>query len=83
MRGQESGSEHEREADGSAAPATPPPSFGQPSPHVPRTDLTGDEQPYARPAWPEPAPGAAQPWTVPGDDGAPYDWLAEPEHSAP
>ena len=25
----------------------------------------------------------AQPWTVPGDDGAPYDWLAEPEPSAP
>ncbi|WP_162641278.1 hypothetical protein [Streptosporangium sp. 'caverna'] len=50
---------------------------------MPRTDLTGDEQPYVRPAWPEPAPGAAQPWTVPGDDGAPYDWLAEPEPSAP
>ena len=83
MRGQESGSEHEREADGSAAPATPPPSFGQPSPHVPRTDLTGDDQPYNTPAWPEPAPGAAQPWTVPGDDGAPYDWLAEPEAEPP
>ncbi|MFC6897732.1 hypothetical protein ACFQGX_20435 [Nonomuraea dietziae] len=31
MRGQESGSEHERETDGSAAPATPPPSFGRPA----------------------------------------------------
>ncbi|MFI7127692.1 hypothetical protein ACIBQ1_18475 [Nonomuraea sp. NPDC050153] len=32
MRGQEPGSEHDRrEADGSAAPATPPPSFGQTS----------------------------------------------------
>ncbi|GAA2366615.1 hypothetical protein GCM10010404_21420 [Nonomuraea africana] len=39
MRGQESGSEHERETDGSAAPATPPPSFGRPAvrtePNVP------------------------------------------------
>ncbi|MFF5211780.1 hypothetical protein [Streptosporangium sp. NPDC000396] len=83
MRGQESGSEHEREADGSAAPATPPPSFGQPSPHVPRTDRTGDDQPYDPPAWPEPMPGAAQPWTVPGDDGAPYDWFADPEDDLP
>lgn len=78
MRGQESGSEHQREAEGSAAPATPPPSFGQPSPHVLRTDLTGDEQPHSPSAWPEVTPGAAQPWTVPGD-GAPYDWYAQPD----
>ncbi|MEU8381740.1 hypothetical protein [Streptosporangium sp. NPDC048865] len=82
MRGQESGSEHQREAEGSAAPATPPPSFGQPSPHVLRTDLTGDEQPHSPSAWPEAAPGAAQPWTVPGD-GAPYDWYAQPEDDPP
>ncbi|MEU4536431.1 hypothetical protein AB0G15_16350 [Streptosporangium sp. NPDC023825] len=82
MRGQESGSEHQREAEGSAAPATPPPSFGQPSPHVLRTDLTGDEQPHSPSAWPEVTPGAAQPWTVPGD-GAPYDWYAQPEADPP
>ncbi len=82
MRGQESGSEHQREAEGSAAPATPPPSFGQPSPHVLRTDLTGDEQPHNPSAWPEVTPGAAQPWTVPGD-GAPYDWYAQPEDDPP
>ncbi|MEU4404330.1 hypothetical protein AB0F88_07395 [Streptosporangium sp. NPDC023963] len=82
MRGQESGSEHQREAEGSAAPATPPPSFGQPSPHVLRTDLTGDEQPHSPPAWPEVTPGAAQPWTVPGD-GTPYDWYAQPEADPP
>ncbi|MER5647174.1 hypothetical protein [Streptosporangium sp. NPDC002524] len=82
MRGQESGSEHQREAEGSAAPATPPPSFGQPSPHVLRTDLTGDEQPHSPSAWPEVTPGAAQPWTVPGD-GAPYDWYAQPEDDPP
>ncbi len=35
MRGQESGSEHERETDGSAAPATPPPSFGRPTVQAP------------------------------------------------
>ncbi|MGW0591508.1 hypothetical protein [Streptosporangium sp. NPDC002607] len=83
MRGQESGSEHRHEAEGSATPATPPPSFGQPSPHVPRTDLAGDEQPGGPSAWPETDPGAAQPWTVPGDDGAPYDWYAQPEDGPP
>ncbi|MFF5108970.1 hypothetical protein [Streptosporangium sp. NPDC000509] len=82
MRGQESGSEHQREAEGSATPATPPPSFGQPSPHVLRTDLTDDEQPPGPSGWPETAPGAAQPWTVPGD-GAPYDWYAQPEDDPP
>ncbi|MEV4375697.1 hypothetical protein [Streptosporangium sp. NPDC049644] len=83
MRGQESGSEHRHEAEGSATPATPPPSFGQPSPHVPRTDLSGDEQPGSPSPWPEADPGAAQPWTVPGDDGAPYDWYAQPEDGPP
>ncbi|MFG1750560.1 hypothetical protein [Streptosporangium sandarakinum] len=82
MRGQESGSEHEREAERSAAPTTPPPSFGQPSPPVQRTAPSGDDQPYDQSrdpsAWPERAPGAAQPWTVP-DDGAPYDWYADPD----
>ncbi|MFB9678527.1 hypothetical protein [Streptosporangium vulgare] len=47
-----------------------------------RTDLTGDEQPHSPSAWPEAAPGAAQPWTVPGD-GAPYDWYAQPEDDPP
>ncbi|MFJ2030387.1 hypothetical protein [Streptosporangium sp. NPDC087985] len=83
MRGQESGSEHEREAEGSATPATPPPSFGQPSPHVPRTALTGDDQPYDPSAWPEPSPGTAQPWTVPGDGDVPYDWFADPDDGLP
>ncbi|MEU9835434.1 hypothetical protein AB0D67_28200 [Streptosporangium sp. NPDC048047] len=85
MRGQESGSEHEREAERSAAPTTPPPSFGQPSPPVQRTAPSGDDQPYDQSrdpsAWPEQAPGAAQPWTVP-DDGAPYDWYADPDDEA-
>ncbi|WP_423229367.1 hypothetical protein, partial [Streptosporangium minutum] len=50
---------------------------------MPRTDLTGDDQPYDPSAWPVPAPGAAQPWTVPGDGGAPYDWFADPEDEVP
>ncbi|GAA3444038.1 hypothetical protein [Planomonospora venezuelensis] len=80
MRGQETGSESEHETDGSAAPATPPPSFGRPSPSVPQTDPAADEQPHLPPAWPEPKPPLAdQPWTVPVDDGTPYDWLADPE----
>ncbi|WP_436761206.1 hypothetical protein [Streptosporangium sp. V21-05] len=47
-----------------------------------RTDLTGDEQSHGPSAWPEVTPGAAQPWTVPGD-GAPYDWYAQPEDDPP
>ncbi|MGW4958486.1 hypothetical protein ACWEPL_14775 [Nonomuraea sp. NPDC004186] len=47
MRGQEPGSEHDRrEADGSAAPATPPPSFGQTSGRdVPPAFAPADEEP--------------------------------------
>ncbi|MEV4578575.1 hypothetical protein AB0K16_35575 [Nonomuraea jabiensis] len=46
MRGQEPGSEHDRrEADGSAAPATPPPSFGQTSGRdVPPAFAPADEE---------------------------------------
>lgn len=70
MRGQESGSEHEREAtDGSAAPATPPPSFGQ---LPPRTD----PQPYGEAG--VPFGGAASPFAPlpadpsPVEDGSPF-----------
>ncbi|GAT66428.1 hypothetical protein PS9374_02078 [Planomonospora sphaerica] len=76
MRGQESGSEHERETDGSVVPATPPPSFGQPSSHVPRIDLAGGEQSHVPPARPEPEPAAGRPWAAPDDGGTSYDWLA-------
>ncbi|GAA3120773.1 hypothetical protein GCM10010466_09590 [Planomonospora alba] len=69
MRGQESGSEHERATDGSAVPATPPPSFGRPSSPVPRTDPIEGERPGTAP----PEPAADRPWTAPGDDAASYD----------
>ncbi|MFC5832968.1 hypothetical protein [Nonomuraea insulae] len=89
MRGQEPGSEHDRrEADRSAAPATPPPSFGQtdrrdvPAASTP-TDEAGDAEPH--PAIPtfqgSPSdPDGAPPWEVPGDDAAPYDWFSDPTH---
>ncbi|MBG0813617.1 hypothetical protein [Planomonospora sp. ID82291] len=81
MRGQESGSEHERETDGSVVPATPPPSFGQPSSQVPRVDLAEGEQSHVPPAVPpavppvRPEPAAGRPWTAPGDGGTSYDRL--------
>ncbi|MBG0827758.1 hypothetical protein HS041_08275 [Planomonospora sp. ID67723] len=47
---------------------------------MPQTDPATDEQTHLPPAWPEPRPPLAdQPWTLPGDDGTPYDWLAAPE----
>ncbi|MFG2077219.1 hypothetical protein [Nonomuraea maritima] len=86
MRGQEPGSEHDRRAaDSSAAPAAPPPSFGQTDsqdvpPAFPRTHGAAEAEP--RPAAPvfgdsptAPPPGA-QPWEVPADDT--YDWYADP-----
>ncbi|MBO4275900.1 hypothetical protein, partial [Microbispora triticiradicis] len=67
MRGKDSGSEHERDtawahseadAEGSAAaPATPPPSFGQTTPPG-----HGRPQPDEDTAW---AAGEANPWTPP------------------
>ncbi|MFG1707100.1 hypothetical protein ACFLIM_28290 [Nonomuraea sp. M3C6] len=86
MRGQEPGSEHDRrEADGSAAPATPPPSFGQTSGRdIPPAPTPSDETAEGRPAIPafhgSPEPGeptGAQPWEVSDDDAAPYDWFAD------
>ncbi|TMR24497.1 hypothetical protein ETD85_46420, partial [Nonomuraea zeae] len=86
MRGQEPGSEHDRrEADGSAAPATPPPSFGQTNGRdVPPAFTDSDEaaDAEARPVVPtyqgpppyrsEPeVPAGVQPWKVPDDDATP------------
>ncbi|RVX47126.1 hypothetical protein EDD27_10048 [Nonomuraea polychroma] len=91
MRGQEPGSEHDhREAAGSARPATPPPSFGQTSgedvpPAFPPSEEADDgETSSVVPVLKGPPPGLsdlvrtdAQPWEVPGDDAAPYDWFAD------
>ncbi|MBB2909463.1 hypothetical protein FHS43_000709 [Streptosporangium becharense] len=33
--------------------------------------------------WPEGGSGVAQPWAVPSDDSASYDWYAEPEDDLP
>ncbi|MGV9377466.1 hypothetical protein ACWDRB_16695 [Nonomuraea sp. NPDC003707] len=82
MRGQEPGSEHDRrEADGSAAPATPPPSFGQTSGRdVPPAFAPADEELRGSSddtahspdddAPPAPPGGAAD---VPVFRGAPYE----------
>ncbi|MDP4510868.1 hypothetical protein [Nonomuraea turcica] len=91
MRGQEPGSEHDhREAAGSARPATPPPSFGQtnggdaPPAFAPFEEADDDETLSVVPLIKGPAPELpgpiredAQPWEVPGDDAAPYDWFAD------
>src|SRR3954463_9054069 len=56
MRGQEPGSDNDRrESDGSAAPATPPPSFGQPLQYP--ESRASHEAPGSTPASP-PDPGA-------------------------
>ncbi|WP_188190946.1 hypothetical protein [Nonomuraea sp. SYSU D8015] len=89
MRGQEPGSEHDRrEADDSARPATPPPSFGRtdgrdaPPPFAPAEEADNGETRSVVPVLKGPPPGLpkpddAQPWEVPGDDAAPYDWFAD------
>ncbi|TMR08645.1 hypothetical protein ETD86_46950, partial [Nonomuraea turkmeniaca] len=82
-----------REAAGSARPATPPPSFGQtngrdvPPPFPPSEEADDGETlsvvpvlkgpPPQLPERPEPVRDDAQPWEVPGDDAAPYDWFAD------
>ncbi|GAA3528920.1 hypothetical protein GCM10022419_004690 [Nonomuraea rosea] len=89
MRGQEPGSEHDRrEADGSAAPATPPPSFGQTNgrdvpPALTPSDEAADAE--ARPVVPIfqgpppdlPEPDGVPAWELPDDDAAPYDWFTD------
>lgn len=86
MRGQEPGSEHERrDDDGSAAPATPPPSFGQLVEPVIGNDGGSAEPPRPIPVYPGPPPDlpdlpvfpGAQAWEVTGGDAAPYDWFSE------
>lgn len=97
MRGQEPGSEHDRrEADGTARPATPPPSFGRTSgqdvpPAFPPAEEADDGEtrtviPVLKgppPGLPDPQPGDAQPWEVPDDDAAPYDWFADETDTDP
>ncbi|MEV0623269.1 hypothetical protein AB0I81_58835 [Nonomuraea sp. NPDC050404] len=93
MRGQEPGSEHDRrEADGSATPATPPPSFGQtserdvPPAFSPSEEAADGETSSAVPTFTEPPPDISRttepsgthPWEVPGDEAAPYDWYSNP-----
>ncbi|MEV0824635.1 hypothetical protein [Nonomuraea rubra] len=91
MRGQEPGSEHDRrEADRSAVPATPPPSFGQtdgqdvPAAFAPSGEADAPVPPVLQgsASGEETSPGA-QPWEVPGDDAAPYDWFSDPTHPDP
>ncbi|MEV0389659.1 hypothetical protein [Nonomuraea sp. NPDC050643] len=98
MRGQEPGSEHDRrEADRSAAPATPPPSFGQTNGRsVPPASTPSDEAadaeslpviPVFEGSPPNPPdsdePPGAQPWEVPADDATPYDWFDDHAHTDP
>ncbi|MEO3874878.1 hypothetical protein ABGB18_39345 [Nonomuraea sp. B12E4] len=95
MRGQEPGSDHERnEAGGSAAPATPPPSFGQtsgrdisPAPAL-HEEAADAEATFAVPTFQGSQPGledpaGTQPWEVPADDATAYDWLTDPTQSDP
>ncbi|MFF4773158.1 hypothetical protein ACFY05_09900 [Microtetraspora fusca] len=69
MRGQDPVSEHEHGADGSTAPAVPPPSFGHPdeiSPDVPGEESSGydwfarPDQPAGEASSPQDSPSAAQ-----------------------
>ncbi|MEV6031928.1 hypothetical protein AB0L65_12300 [Nonomuraea sp. NPDC052116] len=83
MRGQEPGSEHDRrEADGSAAPATPPPSFGQTSGRdVPPAFAPADEElrgssddaAHSPDDDAPPAPPGEAADAVPAFRGAPYE----------
>ncbi|MFG6193240.1 hypothetical protein [Nonomuraea sp. JJY05] len=83
MRGQEPGSEHDRrEADGSAAPATPPPSFGQTSGRdVPPAFAPADEE--VRGSSDDASHGAADdvPPAPPGEAGDAVPVLREPPDS--
>ncbi|SDH90263.1 hypothetical protein [Nonomuraea jiangxiensis] len=95
MRGQETGSDHERsEADGSAAPATPPPSFGQTSGRDIRStsalheEIADDGTSPAVIGFRGSHPGheetaGAQPWEVRADDATAYDWLVDPTQTDP
>ncbi|TDE38651.1 hypothetical protein E1295_33600, partial [Nonomuraea mesophila] len=87
MRGQEPGSEHDRtEADNSAAPATPPPSFGQTDgrdvpPAFTPSDTASDSIPTGRPPFGTPAGEGTVPRArpaIPVFQGPPPD-LPEPE----
>lgn len=95
MRGQEPGSEHDRrEADSSAAPATPPPSFGQtsgrdgPSASAP-ADSTSAASPHAddaarvttRAPYDETPHGPADGTASDPYDAAPHDPADEPTRS--
>ncbi|MEO3808926.1 hypothetical protein ABGB17_07970, partial [Sphaerisporangium sp. B11E5] len=67
MRGQDSGSEHERQSEGSGAPAMPPPSFGQAHSSVPQPEQTkADQTTSGTSTWfqdPTPNGPAQPPWS--------------------